>query len=260
MENLDEFLKGNETDEAAEVVEAVETPVVEATEPVEKPERPRGPDGKFLPKGEEQPVAAESVSPTPVEPTLEHPALLGERRRRQEAEDRLKALEAELQTMRQAPAPTVPDVPADFWDNPEAYIEAKAAALAEAKATQIYQQQIISRSINRVKGKYEDFDAATKAFGDMILRNPDLYEQMLAADEPAEFAYNQAKTELEMRQHGSLDALIKARVEAALAAQAPAPQPAPLTVPETLADQQSARGTSVEPFAVPSFDEILRRG
>ena len=92
------------TDEGSEQpAEAVQPEVVvEATpEPVERDEK-----GRFAPKGEE------GVSPTPVEeaPPLEHPALLGERRRRQEAEARIAELEARVNTPQQAPQPVeIPD-------------------------------------------------------------------------------------------------------------------------------------------------------
>jgi hypothetical protein len=94
----------------AEPVEAVEQEPVQEAAPVEVP---RDEHGRFAPKGEEK-----SASPAPVEePQLEHPALIGERRRRQEAEARIVEYEAKLAAMqRPEPAP-MPDPIVD----PEGY-------------------------------------------------------------------------------------------------------------------------------------------
>lgn len=259
MDELEDFLKASEP---VEEVETAETPVepVEAPEEAQaEPEGPaRGPDGKFIAKGEKPAEEPQSASPAPEQPTLEHPALLGERRRRQEAEDRLRAMETELQSLKTAPTPQV-QAPADFWEDPEGYIQNKASQLAAEQARQIVQGELLSRSMNRVRGKYEDFNEAAQTFGQMIQRNPDLYEQMLAADEPAEFAYTQAKEQMELSQYGSISALVAAKVAAELAKAQPAPTPVPTPIPETLADAQSAASAATAIPAAKSFDDILGR-
>jgi hypothetical protein len=94
----------------------------------------------------------------------------------------------------------------------------------------------------------------------MAQANPSLMQELYRAANPAEYAYNTAKTQVEINQYGGLEGLIRARVEEALKAQAPAPEPTPApSVPDTLADAQSARGSSAEPFRMKSLDEILGR-
>src|SRR5436853_4856515 len=109
MENentsLDEILNGTEA--PAPEAPAVETPAVEAA-PEASPERPRDEHGRFLPKGDEQqPVeAAPGASPAPTnEPPLEHPALIGERKRRQAAEQEREQLRQQLAALQQPPQP-----------------------------------------------------------------------------------------------------------------------------------------------------------
>jgi hypothetical protein len=87
--------------------------------------------------------------------------------------------------------------------------------------------------------------------------NPALLEQLHKAPNPAEYAYNAAKTQLEISQFGGIDGLVNARVEEALKTRQPVVPTPP--IPDTLADAQSARGTSAEGYSVPSFEDILKR-
>ncbi len=121
QDNLDAFLNGDTT---------AEQPV----EQVEAPEQPRDDAGRFAPKGEpEQPEAGASPVPEQLkEPELDHKALLGERRRRQDAEARLAELERQLS----APQTTVqPQTVPDMFEDPAGYTqwlkdEAKREAIA----------------------------------------------------------------------------------------------------------------------------------
>ena len=265
MDQLDDFLKGPEAP-AAEAVEspAPETPeAVEAEAPEATAEEARGPvrdeKGRFAPKGAaEQAEAVESPSTT--EPTLDHAALIGERRRRQEAEERLKELERQLQGYQQ-PQPVTqqqPQSPPDRWEDPEGYdrwLIQQASETARNEAMQAFQHQRIQMSALEAEGRLPDYRDKIQVFEQMAQANPLLMEQMIQAPNPAEFAYNTAKSHLDIQQYGGIEGLIKARVEEALKAQAPAPAP----VPTTLAAEQSAGGPSGQPLHVPSFDEILKR-
>lgn len=260
MDNLEDFLKGPETEEVVE--EAVAEPVVEevAAEPTEPTaDRPRGPDGKFLPKGEKQAEEAASVSPTPQDPPLDHPALIGERRRRQEAEAEIERLRTQAAPLAVQPQPQ--GLP-DRWEDPEGYDQyliAKAGAIAQEQAVHAVQTQRIYQSALNARAKYADYGDAHAVFGEMVQSNPGLFHQMLHSPDPAEFAYTTAKTEMEIRQYGGIDKLVEARVQARLAETQPAITPTP-TIPDTLADAQSARGSSsAQPFTVPSLDQILGR-
>lgn len=270
MDNLDDFLKGDneptaevETPEAAtpEAPEAAETPQPEAqAEPEgEKPkvERQRDPaTGKFIPKGEE----VESPSTEEPQSTIPESALIGERRRRQEAEDRLRALEQQLQSMQQ-PQPTQEQGPPDRWEDPEGYdrwLMNQVSQAAEQRAIEAFQYQRIATAAQQYMADKPDYQEVVNVFGQMANVNPGLVQQMQAAPNPAQFAYETAKLQMEISQYGGLDGLINARLEAKLKASAPAPAPTPAPIPDTLADAQSSRG-SAAPLNVPTLDEILKR-
>jgi hypothetical protein len=262
MDNLDDFLKGN--DDAQPDVEAVTPPepVEQPQEQVEEPqaetegdkpkvERPRGPDGKFIPKGEE------AGSPPAQESTIPESALLGERRRRQEAEQRLQQYEQYLaQLQQQQPDPDMFEDPDGFKKTLKEQIKAEAIAEARREAAEMFQYHRIATAAQQFMADKPDYQDAVNVFGQMAAVNPRLLAEMQAAPNPAEYAYNAGKTQVEIAQHGSLEALIQARVEAQLkAAQTPTATP---QVPDTLADAQSSRG-SAAPLNVPTLDEILKR-
>jgi hypothetical protein len=242
MDGLNEFFKEPTAETPEETPEVVEAPEVEAEQP-ETAERPRGPDGKFISKGETPETPVESASPAPTEPPLDHAALLGERRRRQELEAKLAEMEARL-APQPAPQPQ-PEGPPDQWEDPDGYqryVIEQAKAEARAEAMQVFQYQRIEASATAARQALPDYDEKIAEFGRMVQTNPTLIEQMHRAPNPAEFAYNSAKTNLEISQYGGIDGLINARVAEALKAQAPAALTP--TIPETLADAQSARGSS----------------
>jgi hypothetical protein len=263
MDNLDEFLNGNEPEAEAVVAEAPQVETAEAeTESAEAPpvERPRGPDGKFIPKGEAE-TPQEVASPAAEEPKLEHPALIGERRRRQEAEAQLQQLQQQLQQAQQPQVQRAPANAPDMFEDPEGYtrfIAAQAAEVARHEAYQTFQTQRIAQSAGQFAQSVPDYAEKVQVFQQMVQLNPTLLQELYRANNPAEYAYNTAKTQLEIAQYGGLEGLIKARVEEALKAQPPAAPTAPSPIPETLADAQSARGSSAS-FTVPTLDDILKR-
>ena len=263
MDNLDDFLKGEPEAAAIEPTEAVETTTEAPAEPEAqaepegeqpKAERPRGPDGKFIPKGEE------SASPAPTEAPLDHAALIGERRRRQEAEQRIAEYEARLAQLQQQPVP-------DQWEDPEGFAnhlksEAVQSAVQAAReeAYQTFQTQRIAMSAEEAKARLPDYGEKMHVFEQMVAQNPTLLQELYRAPNPAEYAYNTAKIQVEISQYGGIDGLINARVQEALKAQVPA-APAPAApIPETLAGEQSARSSGpATTLSVPSLDDILGR-
>lgn len=236
------------------VAEPIAEPVVEQQEeaPPQPVERPRDEHGRFAPKGEE-----ESASPAPVEekPPLEHPALIGERRRRQEAEQRLAELEARLN---QQPAPA----PVDIWEDTQGWqsqFRDQILSEAEQRALARFEERNIARSATAARSKYQDYDDVVGVFGDLTRANPLLERQLRDAENPGEFAYTTAKTHLELQQHGGdISALVAARVQAELSKAVPKPTDPQVNIPESLAGQQSARSTTVPAAGVLSLDDILR--
>lgn len=256
MDNLEEFLQGSNEPEATEAAEAVEAPT-EAAETTETAEaRARDEKGRFAPKGETPAPEPESASPAPAEPQLDHPALIGERRRRQEAEDRLRALEEQL--TRQPQQAEQPQGPPDRWEDPDGYdqwLVSQAANRAREEAREAYLVERIQVAAEEMKAQLPDYAEKIGVFQQMAAINPALGEEMRRAQNPAKYAYDVGKMQIEISQYGGIEKLIEARVAAATQ---PAPQAAP--VPTTLADEQSARGGSaVTGVHVPTLDEILKR-
>lgn len=263
MDNLDDFLKGEDEAPQAEVTtEAVEAPetaqVAEATEA--RADRPRDEKGRFAPKGETV------ESPSTEEPQFDHAATIGERRRRQEAEARAAEAEARLQQLaaqlQQQAQYQPPQGAPDRWEDPEGYdrwlvaqASTAAAETARAEAYHQFQYQRINTAAAQYRQAVPDYDEKIQVFGQMAQQNPALIAELNRAPNPAEYAYNVAKTQLEIAQYGGLDGLINARVAEALSATAPAPKAAP--IPDTLADAQSARGSSAGTYAPKPLEEIL---
>lgn len=231
--------------------EVTTEPTPEVTEQ-EQPVQPRDESGRFAPKGEE-----ESASPAPVEekPTLEHPALIGERRRRQEAEARAAELEARLNSQ---PAPQ----PADIWENTQEWqsqFRDQLLTEAEQRAVARIEERNIARSAIAARSKYQDFDEVIGTFSELARQNPMLERQLRDADNPGEFAYTTAKTQMELQQYGGdVGALVAARVKAELEKAQPKPPEPGVTIPESLAGAQSARGTTAPTPSSFSLDDILR--
>ena len=264
MDNLDDFLKGNDDAQPEAVTAETPEPAEQPQEQVEEPqaptegdkpkaERPRGPDGKFIPKGEE------AGSPPAQESTIPESALLGERRRRQEAEQRAQMLEQQVQQylaqQQQAPDPDMFEDPEGFRNTLKEQIKAEAIAEARREASEMFHLHRVATAAQQFMAEKPDYQESINVFGQMASVNPHLLAECRNAANPAEYAYNAGKTQLEIAQHGSIDAVIQARVEAQMKAQQAAPTP---QVPDTLADAQSSRG-SAAPLNVPTLDEILKR-
>lgn len=273
--DLDSILNGSEQPEAAvEPVAEPETPTVtEATpEPVaEQPSgQPRDEKGRFAPKGEN-----EGVSPTPVnEPPLDHAAVLGERRRRQQAEAELAELRKQLATP--APQPTVapqptaqqPSIQFDedlYWSNPAQFLNGFAQQIRESlmqevrsSAPTLIQEQLIDRSEQLAKARHEDYAEASAAFRNAAMVNPQLRDKLFSQADPAEFAYQEGKRLLEMANYGSTNEYIEAEVAKRLEAATKAATPAPV-IPVSLADAPASGPVGEAPMRPMPLNEILAR-
>lgn len=251
-DQLDGFLASEEAPvEPVEAPPAAEAPV-EATEaPTETVERPRGPDGKFIAKAEPE-VPAEG--PAPIEPPIDHAALIGERRRRQEAEAR-EAEKDRLIAEFQSRQPQTP--PPDFWDDPDQAFNHRLQTVLPDITERIRSELRVERvkeSADDARSRYQDYDQTIDVFHQLATQNPSLQQQMLMARDPAEFAYKTAKTHQQVQSYGSIEQMIEAEVAKRLTA-----QPAPTApIPDTLADAQSSRGAPAA-TAPPTLDAILGR-
>lgn len=207
-------------------------------------------------------------------------ALKEERKKRQEYERRLAQLEGQLsayqQIQQRSPAKETPKATDDddqFFSGPQKFVrdtvEHRAAAVEKAvEAARFDLSEELARS------RHEDYDETIAAFHEAVTDDPALlasFQAQVAADRtgrakrnPAEFAYDFAKTFKEVGEVGSLSEL-KAKIEAEVrakletelrgnGAQAAASKVSPSTV--------SARGTGgkATPVFAPTPLASIARG
>jgi len=261
--SLDDILNGTEP-------EAVATPEPEqqAAEPQPEPDngQPRGPDGKFLPKetGVEQPQAAapaaEPVPPTGQQglPPEEFKALKEERRKRQELERQIADMQQQFAARQQAPSEQVPE----FWENPDAAMQARLEQFGSTLMQRWQQQQQAERidaSEQQARSKYADYDDAFHAFRQAVQANPMLAQEMARSNDPAEYAYRKGRTALELERVGSIDELLKAERQKWEAEARQAVQPAPaMSFPSSTVTERSVGGRTGPAWAGPTpLNDIL---
>ena len=261
IDGVDDFLKGSEPE--TEQVETETPEVAETPQPEPKDDRPRDEHGRFAPKGETQPETPEPSAPPALEEqhTIPPKALQEERRKRQELEQQLNEIRQQMASQQQPQQPRP-----DFWEDQEGYLQHYGEQIltqAEQRALARFEERLIARSANAARAKYEDFDDTVAVFADMAKANPALEAQLRQHENPGEFVYTTAKTQMELAQYGGdMSALIEAKVRAELEkaqAQQPKPEPAPQPqIPETLAGAQSAKSGTIA-AGPPTLDSILGR-
>lgn len=186
-----------------------------------------------------------------------------ERGKRQALEQRLAALEAG-KTPPGAPAAE----PKKFWEDPEGRLaEHKRETEAIAINTRLNTAEMIARS------RHADFDEKVAAFREALTKaGPNeavLAQQWLSAPDPAMFAYNFGKNQLEFQQVGGLDAMrekikketearVRAEVEAEFKGKQEALEKARAALPGSLSDARSS-GTNRHVWAGPTpMEDILK--
>jgi hypothetical protein len=235
-------------------------PEPQETEVEAKLERERGPDGKFVSKdqGDKPAEEAASAPPAPEESNVPVKALQEERRKRQELEQQVAAMQAQFAK------PKPPEAPPAFWDDPDRALEARMEQFGTQIIQRFQQQQTMERinaSETVAKGKYADYDDAFRAFQQAASANPSLIQRMTAASDPAEFAYKTGKTAIDLEKVGSMDELLaQKRAEWEAEVRAAAPQPKQTFPASTVSDGSVAsRGGPV--WSGPTQDrDILPMG
>lgn len=244
MDNLEQFLDaGQPANDEAQPVEAVEAEApAEANAESQEPEaqaRERDERGRFKAKEADEPVMV------PLK------AL-------HETRDELKALKAELDQYRaQAQPQQQPQAPPDIFENPEGFAQYQDMRLQAATLNTTLN---LSESMAKRYAGAEAVEQA-KAWGQQAFSaNPAFYQQFLQQPDPYGFLIDQYERATTFAKIGDDPSQIEAFL-AWKAAQANAqaqPAPAQQPVPTSLADAQSARGTS-ETFSAPTLDQILGR-
>lgn len=215
-------------------------------EPVAE-EPARDEQGRFAPKGE-----TESASPAPVvtEPELDHKAIVGERRRRQEAEERARTLEAQLQSLQNPPAP-----PPSVWEDEQAY----GGHIVSTAVQQATFNAKLDMSEMMVRQAQPDFDDMKAKFLELAGMNPSLREQALADPHPWNKAYTIAKNAAKMEALGAVDvADMEAKIREQIMAEQ-AHQPARQALPPTLSTERSVAARTGPAWSGPvPLSDLLR--
>lgn len=238
-----------------------EEPEVVAEEPEKEPDAPEptAEDTAEPEKGDKEPDAP----PAPAEekqeiPTVPIASLQDERRKRQELERRLAAMEQQRE-----PEP-VPDI----IEEPEAFV---AHQDQKRQQERLQDRVAISEEIVRTSVGEEEYAKAEAAFTDEMANNPSLAAEAMRAQNPAMFMYKTGKAVLDRQEIGDPKEYAAKQVAAALEAQKATmaeeiakqvqEQVAKL-VPKSLADDASAGArtpqTPVEAEHVP-IDQLLNK-
>lgn len=236
---------GPEVEKAKKPVEEVEQPEPEAKEepkqeaPEPEPEQPKD-------KGETAPPPGEPQIPKGYVPLA---AIEDERRKRQEWERKAQEFERQIQQAQQQ----TQHLPKQFLDDPDGTLQQYAVNVRTETS------QIVMRSL------HPDYDEMEAHFVKLAEQNPALQYRLQTEPNPAKFAYDTAKEDLELapvREAGGLtkwqekqrEALRK-EIEAELRAKAP-PQPEVEAPPESLAAAPS-NVSPKETFKKPSTNEVF---
>lgn len=257
MEEMDEFLEG----------EATAAPVAQEPQVEERPsegenvtvEANRDEQGRFAPKGDTQ----EDAPPASDEKAKGLEAgISAERKKRQEAEQRYADLERQIAELREASKPKEPEQPApSLWEDENAWQQHFGGQVVNTAVQQATLNAKLDMSEMMARQAHEDFDTMKERFVKMMQENPALQQQAMNDPHPWNRAYQIAKNAATMEELGATDLeTLKAQLREQLKAEQEQQQEAAKPViPQSLAGEQSARGSSTAPDnGPPSLDSILK--
>lgn len=190
-------------------------------------------------QGEEAP--AEPAPPAVAEPEkVPVAALMAERQKRQQAEQRAAELEAQRQ------AEEKPYLGEEYE--------------ARFKETEInFQKQLVVQKLDLsesfARDKYADYDEKLSVFGELCQQNPTLYNQMVAQVNPAEFAYKIASNQLKLKEMSNPDEYeqkLRAKIEAEMKAKYEKEAAKREELPGSLATTRGVAGTHTPAYAGPA--------
>ncbi len=231
------------------------------TEDAPQPEtigQPRDDSGRFASAepGEEQqaeqPAAEEGPPPSEQEPShIPFAALKDERAKRQQIEaerqqmaDRLQQYEAYFQQLQAAEQPEEQDP-----------IQAITSHVLSTVQQQNEMQMLTVRvefAEQLARQKWADYDDKVEHFKEAVKANPYLLQELKAAPNPAEYAYNAANKMLEAKQYGTASPSreqLEAEIRAKIMAEIGMPQ---RQAPTTLATERSVGARSGPAWSGPT--------
>lgn len=236
---LDSLDKMPTRETVAELKPEPETEVAETEEEVEEEEAEVEQEQQS--EQVEKPAATTAAS-EPKDAAALKTGMIAERKKRQESEAAVKALEKRLRELEARSAPVREQVaPVDFYQNPEQYI---AQRFQELQATQL------NALAADMREQHEDFDEVTQAAIEVMNTNPQLAAEIQArvrnAGNPAREAYRigkelvAAKKEAELlKDPAAYKASIRDEVLAEIRAELAATPTPKVTLPRDLSNGRS---------------------
>ena len=217
-----------------------------------------------IPKETPKEVPKEEVKYEPTEREKAfQAAALDERRKRQDLEKRLNALEEK----KKAEEPQK-----EFWEAPEETLNKFRQEIEQEK------QLIRSEGVNMrlattetlARARYKDFDEKVQEFVKFMEETPEaqrpyVHNQWLTSNDPAEFAYKTGESRMLLRQAGSLDKLmaqkekeIRIKIESELKEKEEALKKERESIPGTLSDTRGMTQQKTEWSGPASLEDVLR--
>lgn len=230
MSELDALVEAGETyeEEASTVETETEEETVEETEEVEETtEESEEETEDSATTAQDETKQAESSED---EPNWAKVAYLDEKRKRQDLEKRLEALER----------PKGEDERLSFDDDPDAAIQ-QLEKRAETKAF----LRVIELSRDVMRDAKEDYDDMEKQFVELAKEDQSLIAKMQASANPAKFAYDTAKKHLFMQEVSdpvAYEAKVREKVLAELKAETAKKKPPSLTKTASAGGTKSSTG------------------
>jgi hypothetical protein len=250
--SFEDILSGNNdtTDappaDAAPAVDANQTAAATPTAEPAKAEPARGPDGKFVPKGE-------TTDAPPASTEFDGKATIAERRKRQDAEARIAALEAQIQAQPPQPAPDMFDKPEEWQQHFGNQIMQNATRFAALNAKLETSEMLAAQA-------YPDFEDTYPKILEFMEANPAVRQEVLQSRHPWAKAYQMVKNNEQAKELGATDVeSLRAKIrEEILAEQAAQPAPA-VHIPNSLATAQGGTTAAPTGTAPPTLRDILGR-
>lgn len=260
MGSLDDILQGATEEQTTVLDTEIETDTkTESETEAETETKTEADQGDATGETKAEDAAKESATPAPKDElkTVPMDALLDERRKRQELEHRLQALEAGK--------PAEEDKPS-FFEDPEAALK---NLRQEIEAGRIDDR--VNLSVEFAKSRHDDFeDVMGKAWPNLVRSNPEIMNAAAQSPNPGEYAYQACKRALVMQEVGGDPAAFRQKIydeafeagkKAALeekVAQAEKDAALQESLPESLAGERSAGSRSGPAWGGPTpLDNIV---
>lgn len=213
--------------------------------------RARDEKGRFAAK-----TGVEDAGPPPDKlPPEEFAGLKDERRKRQEAEQRLQALEQQLQSLQNPPPPP----PSIFEDEQGAFSHFGNRVVQEAVQTASLNASL-NTSEMLARREHTDFEEIKAEFLALAEQNPALRQEALSDPHPWEKAYQIASNARTMKELGSTNINdLREKIKAELLAEMQGNMPSRPGIPPTLTTERNLGSRSGPQWSGPtSLSDMLK--